>query len=254
MFKKEKILLQETKNNVIIGGEKLGEKQEENSKGLLIPKEDVVFQALFGTKGSEKILSALLSKILGRKVEKVSLEANQNLVREVPNQKLGILDLRANIGEDTTVNIEVQLVNPYDIPTRILYYWSRMYGRQLEKGEKYSEIKKTIIILIANYDISELKYFKDAHTTWKLLEKRNTEIEMFEKLEVHVIEMPKILKHKEETEKGLSTWIEFLLNPESESVKMAREEDDNLKEAFERLEFISGDEELRRIVELKLMK
>ena len=56
---------------------------------------------------------------------------------------------------------------------------------------------------------------------------------------------------EKQEEKGSSTWIEFLLNSESESVKMARKEDDNLKEAFERLEFISGDEELRRIVELK---
>ena len=32
-----------------------------NEKGLLIPKTDVVFQALFGVKGSERILGGFLS-------------------------------------------------------------------------------------------------------------------------------------------------------------------------------------------------
>ncbi len=43
---------------------------------LLNPKQDVVFQALFGTKGSEEILGGLLSNILGEKIENVSLDAN----------------------------------------------------------------------------------------------------------------------------------------------------------------------------------
>ena len=86
-------------------------KEYENTeivKTLLIPKNDVVFQALFGTKGSEKILSGLLSKILNDKVENVSLDANQNLVRSITEEKLGILDLRAKIGDGIDVNIEVR--------------------------------------------------------------------------------------------------------------------------------------------------
>lgn len=74
-----------------------------SSKGLLIPNQDIVFQALFGTKGSEKILGGLLTNILGQKVDNISLEANQNLIREVPEEKLGIVDLRANVGDKTTI-------------------------------------------------------------------------------------------------------------------------------------------------------
>ena len=72
---------------------------KKNKKKLLIPKTDVVFQALFGTKGSERILEGLLTEILETKVENVSLDINQVLTREMPEDKLGILDLRANIGE-----------------------------------------------------------------------------------------------------------------------------------------------------------
>ena len=221
-------------------------------KGLLIPKTDVVFQALFGTKGSERILGGLLSKILNQEVNNVSLDANQNLVREVIDEKMGILDLRARIGENTEVNIEVQMVDKKNLSQRILYYWSRIYGGQLKTGEDYGNLRKTIAILITDYEIPELRSFEDSHTEWKLLEKRNPNIILFKNIEIHVIEMPKILSNPKATERGLGNWIEFLQDPESEVVKMSKETDKELEEAYEKLKYISGDEKLRRITELRI--
>lgn len=219
---------------------------------LLLPKTDVVFQALFGTKGSKRILGGLLTEILGYPVENISLEANQNLVREMPTEKLGILDLRANIGKDKTVNIEVQLINQQNMQARLLYYWSRIYGAQLKEGEDYNMLKKTIAILIVNYEMPELQEFKDSHTKWELLEKRKPNVLVFKNIEIHILEIPKLIKYSKETEKRLGNWIEFLIKPESERVKMGAKKDKNLKEAVEKLEVISGDEKMRRIAELRL--
>ncbi len=226
--------------------------KQERAQNLLLPKNDVVFQALFGTKGSENILGGLLSKILNDKVENVSLDANQNLVRNIPDEKLGILDLRAKIGNEIDVNIEVQLVDQHQLPERILYYWAKRYGEQLKSGEDYSKLKKTIAILFTDYDIPELKEFKDSHTEWYLREKRNISVMLFKNIEIHIVEMPKILKYRKETEEGLSNWVEFLLNPESEGVKMSTKKDKELKDAYDKLETISGDEELRRLAELRM--
>ena len=218
---------------------------KKKKKKLLIPKTDVVFQALFGTKGSERILEGLLTEILETKVENVSLDINQVLTREMPEDKLGILDLRANIGEKIAVNIEVQLINPYNISERILYYWSRIYANEIKSGEDYDLLKKTISILIIDFELEELKEFKDAHTKWKLLEKRNTKAEVFKNMEIHIIEIPKWLKNKKETKEGLGSWIEFLTNPESEMVKMEVMKNTKLREAYEKLEDISEDEVTR---------
>ena len=221
-----------------------------NEKGLLIPKTDVVFQALFGVKGSERILGGFLSKILNQEVKKVSLDANQNLVQETVDEKLGILDLRAIIEENIDVNIEIQLVDKANLEKRILLYWARRYGVQLKPGEDYRKLRKTIAILITDYEIPNLVWFKDAHTRWELLEKRNPEIKVFEDIEVHIIEMPKIEANTKATERGLKNWIKFLQNPESEAVKMSN--DKELDEAYKKLENISGDEKLRRLSELRL--
>ena len=215
---------------------------EPKRKKLLIPKTDIVFQALFGTKGNERILEGLLTEILESKVENVSLDTNQVLTREMPEDKLGILDLRANVGEKIAVNIEVQLINPYNIPERILYYWARIYANEIKNGEDYDLLKKTISILIIDFELEELKEFKDAHTKWKLLEKRNTKAEVFKNMEIHIIEIPKWLKNKKETKKGLGSWIEFLTNPESEMIKMEVMKNTKLREAYEKLEDISEDE------------
>ena len=214
-------------------------------KKLLIPKTDVVFQALFGTKGNERILEGLLTEILENKVENVSLDTNQVLAREIPEDKLGILDLRANVGEKIAVNIEVQLINPYNIPERILYYWAKIYESEIKNGEDYNLLKKTISILIIDFELTELKIFKDAHTKWKLLEKRNTDVEVFKNMEIHIIEIPKWTKNRKETREGLGNWIEFLINPESEMVKMGAMKNMKLKEACEKLEHISEDEVTR---------
>ena len=221
-----------------------------NEKGLLIPKTDVVFQALFGVKGSERILGGFLSKILNQEVKKVSLDANQNLVQETVDEKLGILDLRAIIEENIDVNIEIQLVDKANLEKRILLYWARRYGVQLKPGEDYRRLRKTIAILITDYEIPNLVWFKDAHTRWELLERRNPGIKVFEDIEVHIIEMPKIEANPKATEKGLKNWIKFLQNPESEAVKMSN--DKELDEAYKKLENISGDEKLRRLSELRL--
>ena len=221
-----------------------------NEKGLLIPKTDVVFQALFGTKGSEEILGGFLSKILNQEVKNVSLDANQNLVQETVDEKLGILDLRAIIEENIDVNIEIQLVDKDNLEKRMLYYWARRYGAQLKPRENYNKLRKTIAILITDYEIPNLKWFKDAHTIWELLEKRNPNIKIFEDIEIHIIEMPKIEVNPKATEKGLKNWIRFLQNPESEVVKMSN--DKELDEAYKKLEDISGDEKLRRLSELRL--
>ncbi len=225
--------------------------QSEQKRGLLTPKTDVVFQALFGTKGNEEILGGLLSKIIKENVENISLDSNQNLISKVPEEKMGVLDLRAKIGDKADVEIEVQLKNKHNISERALFYWAKMYSSQLKKGEKYKNLKKTIQVLILDFELEELDSFKNAHAEHKIVDTRDSKVIIFKNLEIHIIELPKIMKYPEETEKELKRWMEFLINPESEVVKMGAKEDKKLGEAMEKLEYISGDDELRRIAELR---
>ena len=170
-----------------------------------------MFQALFGTTGNEEILGGLLSKIIKENVENISLDSNQNLISKVPKEKMGVLDLRAKIGDNADVEIEVQLKNKHNISERALFYWAKMYSSQLKKGEKYKNLKKTIQVLILDFELEELDSFKNAHAEHKIVDTRDSKVIIFKNLEIHIIELPKIMKYPEETEKELKRWIGLIL-------------------------------------------
>ena len=73
---------------------------------------------------------------------------------------------------------------------------------------------------------------------------------MIEKFELDIIELSKI-RGKEEEKDQLLDWLMFLENPESERVARKMEENKNLKEAVEKLDKISEDEKMQRIIELR---
>ena len=73
---------------------------------------------------------------------------------------------------------------------------------------------------------------------------------MTDKFELDIIELSKI-KGRENEKDQLLDWLIFLENPESERVTRKMEENENLKEAVEKLDRISEDEKMQRIIELR---
>ena len=71
-----------------------------------------------------------------------------------------------------------------------------------------------------------------------------------DKFELDIIELLKI-KGRENEKDQLLDWLIFLENPESERVARKMEENENLKEAVEKLDRISEDEKMQRIIELR---
>ena len=103
-------------------------KKEERRK-LLSPKLDVIFQVLFGEVGSERITKKFLEAILDEQLEEVDLSRNIVLRRENLEDKMGILDVLVKIDNEEYCNVEMQMVEKDKLLERILYYWSRIYGK-----------------------------------------------------------------------------------------------------------------------------
>ncbi len=222
-----------------------------SEKKLLSPKIDVVFQVLFGEVGSERITKRFLESILEQKIDSIDLSKNQILRREKVLDKLGILDVIATINGKEKCNIEMQLESETTIKERILYYWSRVYSRQIKKGNKYENLQKTIVILIADFKVEgleELEYI----TKWKIIEEKNRKLILTDKLELVIIELPKIIEDEARSE--LIDWLSFLENPKSERVKKKMKENEELNEAVNKLEEMSEDEYLERIADLREKK
>ena len=219
---------------------------------LLSPKLDVIFQALFGEVGSERITKRFLEAILDKKLEEVDLSRNIVLRRENLEDKMGVLDVFVKINQEEYCNVEMQMIEKDKLIERILYYWSRIYGRNLKSSQDYIELKKTIGVLIVNFEIKKLKEL-GYHSKWKIIEEEKRKLILTEDLEIHIIEIPKIYNIKEkEQEEELVKWINFIENPESKKVEEYMKENKELKEAKEKLKVMSEDEKMQILAELRL--
>ena len=73
------------------------------------------------------------------------------------NDKLSILDIKAEGMDGKKFNIEVQIVDEADYDKRALYYWGKLYTEQLQSGNDYSQLSKAIGIHILNFLSRKLK-------------------------------------------------------------------------------------------------
>ena len=224
----------------------------QEKKALLKPKIDVVFHSLF-RKGNERKTKAIISSATKEKIDSIDLDNDRYIIGEYPEEKLGILDLKATLDNGTICNIEIQLADNKDTAERFLYYWSRIYSGQLVKGEEYKNLNKVISIIIIDYNFEKTKEIESLSTKWKIKEvETGKEIELTDMLELIIIELPKARRILEkEPENKLAQWMLFLNNPNELEVSNMVENNEDIKEAMNELEQISEDKKLRRLAELR---
>ena len=225
MTKKEKNIKTEEKKNKKINSKKDIEKK------FLLPKSDIVFQSLFG-KNNLEITKAFIESILEEKVESMKINEDKELIRRRPEEKLGILDLQLEINNKEKVDVEIQLCKRKDFVERILYYLARLYVDQIKRGKKYNEVKRVVMVAIVDFEIEEMKEIKGMESRWKIIETKNREKILTEKVEIIIIQIKKAKEEYVKNKKNeKAQWILFLDNPESEEVKEIVKSNEKIREA-----------------------
>ncbi len=174
------------------------------------------------------------------------MDCDKILERDIYDDKLGILDIKAKINKDIDCDIEIQLVDYKNIEKRILYYVSKMYSRNLKKAEDYSELNKCIGIVFVDFELDKLKEVPKYITQWDLREKEYRKIVLTDAIELYIIEMPKVEKYAKNS--TLDNWVKFIKN--SEEIDMEKVDED-IKQARKVLEEISQDEHERYLADLR---
>ena len=104
---------------------------------------DYVFKRIFGKGGNEKILKSLLEAILKIKIQKIEVK-NPEIPKEAIDEKLSILDIRAEINEDTIIDIEMQVGNTTAIDRRLVVYNAKLIAGEIKVSEKYQKAKESL--------------------------------------------------------------------------------------------------------------
>ena len=126
-----------------------------------------------------------------------------------------------------------------------------MYAETIEEGESYTNLKKSIVINLMDFNI--IDETKRYHTIYSI--KEETEgFKLTDDLEIHYIELKKFEKQMEEINdkelKGIELWLTFLKKTGEEGTENLLnnliERNETIKMAKEMLEKISADELLRQ--------
>lgn len=215
-------------------------------KRLLNPKVDFVFKKIFGSEKHPDILISFLNAVLKPKKQITKVEIkNTEIDKSYIEDKFSRLDIKAITSNKEIINIEIQLKNEYNMIQRSLYYWSKMYEEQLEEGDRYDKLCRTVCI-----NILDFKYLKNDrfHNGYRLKEVQTNE-ELTDLQEIHFIEIPKLktLDKEQEIVDMLEAWVEFLRDPESEVIRKIEMTNKEIREAKDELYRLSRDEKEREL-------
>ncbi|MGG3852707.1 Rpn family recombination-promoting nuclease/putative transposase [Brevibacillus agri] len=131
---------------------------------------------------------------------------------------------------------------------RTLYYWSRIYSAQMQKGMPYTELAKTITINILNFRF--LRETERFHTTFHLYEDQE-QFPLTDVMEIHFMEIPKLMDKWEQRavnpqDNELERWLLLLEADDHEEIRKELEaiamQDPVMKRAFDEWEDLSRDE------------
>ena len=220
---------------------------------LLDPKNDYVFKRIFGQTGNEDITKSFLSSIIPDKIEKIELDCNPIMDKDLLDDKLGILDIKAKLNNNIVCNIEMQICDKKNIEKRLLFYWSKIYSQGIKKGQDYDELKRTIVILISDYNLEKLKEIPEHVTKWNIREEKYGKIILTDVLELYIIELNKLKNSTLKDNQVLNSWLHFIKNSKVVVNKNMRDEDiEEIKKAQKILEDMSADEHEKWLAEMRI--
>ncbi|WP_283697428.1 Rpn family recombination-promoting nuclease/putative transposase [Clostridium perfringens] len=212
---------------------------------LLNPQIDFVFKKIFGTEKNKPILINFLNAVIKSTTPIKDVEIkNNDIDKDFIEDKFSRLDVKATTSNKEHINIEIQVKNEYNMIQRTLYYWSKMYSEQIQNRDNYSKLERTVCINILNF-----KYLKNDkyHNAYRLKEITSNE-ELTNLQEIHFIELPKFneignKEYVENVEKmdALEKWLEFLVEPESNTVRQLELSNEEIKLAKSELYRLSMD-------------
>ena len=211
---------------------------------LLPPKMDFVFKRIFGNEKHPNVLISFLNAVLNPidLIESVELK-DTTIEKNHLEDKYSRLDVKAITNKGEHINIEIQLKDEYNMIKRSLYYWSKLYEGQLESGENYQKLSRTICINLLDFHLLNHSNF---HSVYRLKDCRTNE-ELTDVMELHFIELKKMkdVQRVEDVKSKLEAWLYFINQPDSELVQELEKVEIEIKEAKAELVRLSGDRKER---------
>ena len=179
------------------------------------------------------------------------------MVSEKENGKKFILDIKAELDDETIMDIEMQTVDEKNIEERSTAYISRMISEQLQAGEKYVKLNKAIFIGILDFEyykrnsyhhIARLRFDEIKEDNYVDMGYKKQDEVASRYIEMHYIELPKYFKKNPSIKTKIDEWL-WLFSGDEEKMEMVKRKNEKVKKAIDTLERISLDPKEREMYE-----
>lgn len=115
-------------------------------------------------------------------------------------------------------------------------------------GLEYGELKQIIVINIVDFELFPTREYISETA---IVLGKHREHEIIKDPKWYFIELPKFRKIKPDIDNPLEQWLLFIDDYDRRLIKMAETKNKTLKEARREMNYLTGDEEIRRLVELR---
>ena len=135
-------------------------------------------------------------------------------------------------------DVEVQLLKNDEFTNRLMYYWSRIYAKQIQRGDTYNKARKVVIIAITDFEIDVTKELKRMETIWNVREKENPEKVLTDVFEIRIINLKRVRDaYQKDKVNKKNQWV--------------MEKNEDVKKAVITVREMSEDEKMERLAELR---
>ena len=220
---------------------------KEQPKELLSLTNDYVFRRIFGEKNIDA-LADFLSAVLDIPIDELAgLEVvDPNIHRDRTGGKSSMLDLRLHTQSGEILNIEIQVNPEHSFGKRIAFYNSRIYSGQLDRGEEYSKLKRTISIVITSFVF--IHENNDCFNRFRWYNINNGAL-LTDAQEINTLELAKLAESDDGTR--LWQWLKLLLLREVDEMEELAKNNDTMKNVIVTLREMSEDEAERMLAEAR---
>ena len=203
---------------------------------------DFMFKAVL--QRNQTALKGLLCALLHMRMEEIVVVRIQNPIEigGVIDEKKMMLDLKLELNDSRILDIEMQVVDEGNWSERSLAYLCRAFD-QLEKGDKYLDVKETIHIGILNFTPQGFPeklyleyYFYNLDTAHKYSDK----------MSIRVLQLNQLKKElDEQIRPEIYNWAQLFKAETWEEMRMLAERDESIKECIFTYKELTADEKAR---------
>ena len=209
---------------------------------------DYLFRALL--QSNNRVLKGLICSLLHmapKQIKSVTITNPIELGKAIDAKTL-ILDVKVLMNNDTTINLEMQVINEHNWPERSLTYLCRSFD-SLNTGEAYLSVKP--VIQISLLDFTLFPENPEFYATYRFLNEKNHMIYSV-KLRISVLDLTRIdLATEEDRMYGIDHWAALFKSGTWEEIRMLAQENEDIREASGTIYQLTREEDIRQQCEAR---